>query len=465
MLSLRRRLVLAHLGAVLAIVAAAALLGWWQLSLSVRGQLDGALLALAETEAVMLVETKGQPIHIHEAAPGTAPPSLVRLDRLVQIVDGSGKVLSRSANLGVASLPAPAELLEQLAEGQVVYQTLPHVSEEPLRMVSVPARVGGRLFGVQVAGSLDDANHLLHSAVLLFTGLGAALLAAVGAVGMVLARKIFGAVDDIALKARRIGEANLDERLPHSGEDDEIGHLVGTLNDMLDRLEQTFEVQRRFTADASHELRSPLSRLRTEIEVTLRRPRDAADYVATLRSCLEEVGRMTSLVEELLMLARLDAGQEHAPPEPVALDVLAEEVRQRLAAAAREREVRVLLETGEPVSARVAHGPAILVLANLLDNAIKFSPRGAQVIVRAGREGDAASLSVADEGPGIPGEELPRLFDRFYRGAGARAESVEGIGLGLALAQSVARAYGGRVSAANRPGGGAVFTVVFPLAG
>jgi two-component system OmpR family sensor kinase len=324
--------------------------------------------------------------------------------------------------------------------------------------------VNGRQFAVQVAGSLDDVDQVVHSAALLFAGMAVALLAAVGLAGSAVTRRVFGAIDGIAQQARRIGEANLDERLPHPGTDDEMGHLVDTLNEMLERLEGTFDTQRRFTADASHELRSPLSRLRTEIEITLRRPRDVPDYVATLRSCLEEVERLTMLVEELLMLARLDAGEERGPVEPVALNVLAEDAVRRTGASARDRQVEIVLDIVTRVAARVAPAPASLVLANLLDNAIKFSPPGGKVTVRVAADGDDAVMSVADEGPGIADADLPFLFDRFYRGASARAGTIAGVGLGLALSQAIVRAYGGRITAANGPVRGALLTVSLPLA-
>jgi two-component system OmpR family sensor kinase len=243
-----------------------------------------------------------------------------------------------------------------------------------------------------------------------------------------------------------------------------MGHLVDTLNAMLERLERTFDTQRRFTADASHELRSPLSRLRTEIEITLRRPRDVQDYVVTLRSCLDEVERLTMLVEELLMLARLDAGEERGPVEPMALNVLAEDAVRRMRGPARDRQVEIVLDIVTRVAARVAPAPASLVLANLLDNAVKFSPPGGKVTVRVAADGDAAVLSVADEGPGIADADLPFLFDRFYRGASARAGTIAGVGLGLALSQAIVRAYGGRIAATNGPVHGALLTVSLPLA-
>jgi len=464
MLSLRRRLALIHWVAIVVIVASAAAAGWWQLSRSVQGQLDAALLALAETEAGMLADAHGEGVRVHEAPAGSAPPSLARLDRLVQIVDASGHVLARSANLGGGALPVTPWLRTQLAAGETVFETLPHASEEPLRMVSVPTLVNGRQFAVQVAGSLDDVDHVVHSAALLFAGMAVALLAAVGLAGTAVTRRVFGAIDGIAQQAHRICEMNLDERLPHPGTDDEMGHLVDTLNDMLERLERTFDTQRRFTADASHELRSPLSRLRTEIEITLRRPRDVQDYVTTLRSCLEEVERLTMLVEALLMLARLDAGEERGPVEPMALNVLAEDAVRRMGASARDRQVEIVLDVVTRVAARVAPAPASLVLANLLDNAVKFSPPGGKVTVRVAAEGSDAVLSVADDGPGIADADLPFLFDRFYRGAGARAGTIAGVGLGLALSQAIVRAYGGRIEAANGPERGALLTVFLPLA-
>ncbi len=465
MISFQRRLLLVHLAVIVAIVTGAALAAWWQLSVSVHRQLDAALLALAETEAGMLLEGKGQPIRVHETPVGNAPPSLVRLDRLVQIVDAKGEVLARSANLGVTRLPAPPTLLNRLAEGETVFETLPHFSEEPLRMVTVPVHApNAPAVAVQVAGSLDDVNHVLDSATRLFVGLAFALLAAVGTAGAMLTRRVFHAIDNIVKQARRIGNTNLDERLPHPGTSDDIGKLVDTLNDMLDRLEHAFDAQRHFTADASHELRSPLSRLRTEIEVTLRRERSNEDYVETLRSCLEDVERLTLLVEELLMLARLDAGQERGMPDAVLVVELVEDSVRRVHSAAQERQVKLVTEAGPAQAVKVARGPASLALANLLDNAIKFSPLGTLVDISWTVEHGNVVLKVADHGLGIPQNELPHLFDRFYRGSGARAGTVEGTGLGLALSKAIVQAYGGRIDVESAPLSGAIFRVRLPLA-
>lgn len=459
----RRRLLLVHLMAVVLIVTCAAAAGWWLLSQSVLGQLDAALLALGETEAGLLVEGSPEAIHVHEPRPGTAPPSLVRLDRLVQIIDANGAVLARSNNLGAGTLPVSADLLKNLERGQTVFDTLPHASEEPLRMVSVPVRLGEHRYAVLVAGSLDDAERTLDSAALLFGGLAVALLLALAAAGAILTGRLFGTVERIAAQARRISDASLGERLAHPGSDDEIGQLVQTLNSMLGRLQRAFELQRNFTANAAHEIRSPLSRLRTEIELSLRRPRTAEEHVATLQSCLEEVVGLTSMVEELLQLARLDAGQESRQPESVALDALTREAMARWEGSAAARGIQLILHAPQTVQARVGERAALLVLNNLLDNAIKFSAPDSAVELRVSAEAGGATLEVLDRGPGIASADQDQLFERFYRGRASRQGQTSGAGLGLAIVRSVLDGYGATITLNNRNDGlGAACRLHFP---
>lgn len=466
MFSFQRRLILAHWAVILIVVTGVAFTAWWELSRIAHRQLDAALLALAETEAGMLHASLGQPIRVHEKPTGTAPPSLVRLDRLVQIVDAQGDVLARSANLGTTRLPSSPVLLGRLAQGETVFETLQNFSEEPLRMVSLPVHTepGAPPLVIQVAGSLDDVNRILESAVVLFVGLAIALLLAVGTAGAMLTQRVFRAIDNIVKQARRIGDNNLDERLPHPGTSDDIGKLVDTLNDMLDRLEHAFDMQRRFTADASHELRSPLSRLRTELEVTLRRERSREEYVETLHSCVEEVGRLTQMVEELLMLARLDAGQDQGMQEAMPVAELVRACVQRVTPAAQDRGIVLTTQPGTHQPVQIARAPAALALTNLLDNAVKFSPAGTAVEIAWSTEHGDAILQVSDHGPGLPAAELPHIFERFYRGARARASETPGTGLGLALSQAIVQAHGGRIDVANALEGGLIFRISLPLA-
>lgn len=469
MLSFRRRLALLHVVVVTTVLAVAATLTYLSLVTALRAQLDGALLALAEQEASILAASPGLPVAVHEPGTTAAPPPYARLDRLVQIIGPRGEVLARSANLGAASLPNEAALLARLARGETVFEHLAF-GDEPTRRVSVPVH-GGRALAVQVAGSLDDVDHAVASAGWVFLVMSLVLVVVLTTAGAQLTGRVFGAVDDIVRQARRIGGRTLAERLPHPGTRDEIGRLIDTLNDMLARLEHAFEAQRRFTADASHELRSPLSRLRTELEITLRRPRGADEYVQALRSGLEDVARLTALVEELLTLARLDAGQDSAPVAPVAIGPIVEAVVRRARPAAQARGMTLSLagtdDSGADAleanaAARVPRELLMLVATNLVENAVKYGAAGGSVLVSVVARPDGTELVVEDDGPGLPAEERERVFERFYRGAAARAADIEGTGLGLALCDLIVRAAGGRIEVGVSRWGGARFSVHLP---
>ncbi len=464
-LGFKARLSLWHIVVVALILALAALGSNWALSRLVRGQVDEALVALARTEAAAIAADAGQPVHIHETPPGTGTPSFVRLDKFVQIVALDGRVVARSGTLGTARLPTPTSLRERVRAGEAVFQTVEDFGEEPIRMVSLPITAAAEAYVVQVATSLDDARAVLRAARWLFLVIALAILGAVVATGALLARRALRPIDEIVRQARRIGESSLAERLPHPRSQDEIGRLVETLNDMLARIEQSFEVQRRFTADASHELRSPLSRLRAELEVTLRRPRDRTEYEEALRSCLEEVERLSWLTEELLGLARLDAGEgRQVPGGAVPLTPLVEEAVRRLTPEAERRDIALVAKPCPPLSVKAAPGAASLAVANVLDNAVKFSPAGGRVTVSVFAEGGEAVVTVADTGPGVLPDEIPRLFERFHRGSAARSAEAPGIGLGLAISRALVEGQGGWISVESSPGEGATFSIRLPLA-
>jgi len=345
-----------------------------------------------------------------------------------------------------------------------VFGTVGNFGEEPIRMVLVPVTVGPHHYAIQVAMSLDDAHAVLQAGRWLVLTMSVVILAGIGFTTAWLTRRALRPIDRVVTRARRIGEANLADRLPHPGTQDEIGRLVETLNDMLGRLERSFEVQRRFTADASHELRSPLSRLRAELEVTLRRPRETGDYEETLRSCLDEVERVQSLIEELLALARIDARQEPETPEPVPVSeiVAAAVAAVRPKAAKRSIDVTIdrpteLLVTTAPMAAQVA-------LANILDNAVKFSPPGGQVRIVVSAANREAVIAVSDCGPGVAPEEAAQLFERFYRGKASRSAGAPGVGLGLAISRALVERQGGRISVDARAEAGATFSVRLPRA-
>lgn len=467
-LTLKTRLTLWHAAAVAVILAIAAGSADWWLARAVEAQIDAALVALAETEAASALDS-GQPgelrVHLHDRVSSTGTPTLRRLDKLVQVVDANGTVLARSATLGTAALPAPPSLLSRLAGGQITIETVADFGGEPLRLVSLPIEVEGRFrYALQVATSLSPARAFLRSARLLFLLASCLILVGVVVTGRLLAGRALAPVDRLVARARTIGATTLHDRLPHPGARDELARLVTTLNEMLDRIEHGFDAQRRFTADASHELRSPLSRLRAELEITLRHRRDAADYERVLRSCLEEVERLVRLTDELLTLARLDAGEsKDAPRVATEVNAVIDATMQHLASAAEKRGVRLVRKLGDDVHVNVAPSFLALVVGNLVDNALKFSPPGTEVTVTTARGNGDAILTVSDSGPGIPADEVSRVFDRFYRGRTAGSPDAEGVGLGLAIVRSVVEAHGGRVAVESREGRGATFAVRLPL--
>jgi two-component system OmpR family sensor kinase len=464
-LGFKTRLWLGHVAVLALLLAIAAVGADWALRRLVLGQvIDDAILSLASTEAAALQVDSTQPARVHEMGPGGGPPSFVRLDKFVQIIDLDGNVVARSVTLGTARLPAPQTLLTRLRQGETVFATVTDFGEEPVRMVSLPVDAGRGRYGIQVAMSLDDAYAVLTAGRWLFLGMSVVILSAIGLTGAGLARRALRPIDEIVTQARRIGEANLTERLPHPGTRDEISRLAETLNEMLERLELGFEAQRRFTADASHELRSPISRLRAELEVTLRRPRTPGEYEETLRSCLEEVHRVQALIEELLELARIDSHQEPGPPKPVTVREIVEGAMAAVRPAAAQRGVGLGVEAAPDVLVNTAAGAAKVALANILDNAVKFSPVGGKVTVAVTAVAEEAVIAVSDTGPGVSPDDAQRLFERFYRGKASRATEVPGFGLGLAISRALIERHGGRISVETPANKGATFSVHLPRA-
>jgi len=269
----------------------------------------------------------------------------------------------------------------------------------------------------------------------------------------------------MADRARTITAERLSERLPVENPGDEVGRLAVVFNETLARLEQSFDRLRRFTADASHELRTPLTALRTVGEVGLREPRDPAAYREVIGSMLEEVDRVTRLVESLLLLSRADAGQVPLRREPLEVSALVREVAERLGVLAEEKRVRVSVEA--PPSPGVQGDPTLLrqALENLLDNAIRLSPEGGTVRIAVRDAGGALAIEVGDEGPGIAPEHRARVFDRFYRVDEARSRDRGGAGLGLAIAWWAVEAHGGRIELESEVGKGSTFRIVLPREG
>ncbi len=286
------------------------------------------------------------------------------------------------------------------------------------------------------------------------------VLAALG--GSLMARRLLRPVDLMAARAGKISAENLSSRLPVENPGDEFGRMAGVINRMLSRLEEAFERLRRFTADASHELRTPLTVIQSVGEVALQENLDAAAYRDRIGSMLEDVARLSRLVDSLLTLTRADAGALSMCRKEIDAARLAAQAVEDMRPLAEEKGQNLTLSAEGPLLVRADEATLRLALVNLLDNAIKYTPPSGAIAVKLRVRDNETLIEVTDNGPGIPIEHADRIFDRFYRVDQSRSGQAGGAGLGLAIAKWAVEANGGRIELENREAGGSTFRLVLP---
>ena len=310
--------------------------------------------------------------------------------------------------------------------------------------------------GHNVAAELAE----LHGSTVKLALVGSVILALGLAGGWWLAARAIRPIADISAAAQKISTGDLSQRIATTDHTSELGQLAHTLNDTFARLEKSFAQQAQFTSDAAHELRTPVSVILTQTQSTLKRERTAAEYKETVEACERAATRMRRLTESLLQLARLDAGQEPLRREAFDLATVVKNCAALITPLAEARGITVQTET----SAASCTGDAdrlAQVITNLLNNAINYNQDGGDIRVRTFSENNSAVLTVADSGVGISAEDLPRVFERFYRGDKSRTGSGNA-GLGLAICQAIVGAHGGELSVASELGVGTTFTVRLP---
>jgi heavy metal sensor kinase len=379
---------------------------------------------------------------------------------LVRVFDVRGAIVAATTDVPLDDA-RQAELVAAALRGSEAFTDL-WFEHERLRVVTTPIRAGGAFVGVlQVGQSPDDVDEALAEVISVLAATApVALVVAVGA-GYYLAGSALRPVTRITDLAASIGGDDLHARLDLPLPDDEVGRLARTFDGMLARIEDAFERQKQFTGDAAHELRTPLSLMRSQIDLALARPRSNAEYQAALRALDGDLARLTGLVSTLLTLARADAGRLTVEREPFDLAATVALVLDQYAAVAAERGVALREATGPtPVSAD--EDLLVQALVNLLDNALRHTPAGGTVTAGCRRAGDAAELWVVDTGEGIPSHYQPRVFDRFYRVHPASAGQSGGAGLGLAICLAIAQAHGGTIAIDSAPGAGTRITLRFP---
>jgi signal transduction histidine kinase len=403
-------------------------------------------------------------------------------DRFYQFLDPHGRLDPRLPRFGGEPLHISPNALKNAAEGYATFETVPSNGRFPVRVLTFPVAQHGQIVNVlQVGMSLEGLYMARQHFLWTLAALVPLALVLAGGGGWLLARRALRPVDQMTTTARRIEAEHLGKRLDGAEVDDELGRLARTLNEMLARLEAAFAQVRRFSADASHELKTPLTVLKGEIEVALRNPRDPAEYQRVLGSVLEEVESMAHLVDDLLLLSRADAGALRWEKQAVELDRLVEEVAKEGEVLGRGKHVQVKIQGLEPLVVRGDGQRLKQLLRNLVDNGVKYTPAGGQVAlslqavkgkapepnskfeIRNSKSPDWAEIEVRDTGIGIAPEALPRIFERFYRVDPARSRETGGAGLGLCIAKTIAEAHGGSIGVESTPGSGSTFTVQLPL--
>ena len=430
-------------------------------------ELNRSISSVASIQAASLADGTNGGMHFHEwdLTPEEAA-SVSGLIRYAQVWQTDGVSLLRSRYM-MSDLPSDAETLARADAGELIWMDQ-QFEGSPIRTLFYPLDrlgEGHEAHVLQIAAPLVARNEMLGRAGYFLILLTALLAGATFAGSWWLAGSAIRPIHEVIDQAEAIGGGSLDRGIQAYAETLEYQRLVEVLNTMLGRIHRAFESQRRFTADASHELRSPLTAMRGEIEVALRRPREPDEYVRVLDSTLEEVMRLSKLTEDLLTLARSDAGALTPQREVSDTVEIVTRMVDRLRPRAEEKGIDLIMDAPESLSALLDPGLLGQCVWNLTDNALRFADQGGHVRVAVSERSDELVLEVDDDGPGLGDLDTSSPFERFFRADEARSRGPEtaGTGLGLAIVKAAAEAHGGHATAENRSEGGARFTVRFPL--
>jgi heavy metal sensor kinase len=384
-------------------------------------------------------------------------------ERIIRVTAENNRTIYASRNANALSPPLPVDFSDRSVETPPAHRWENAPSGERLQVVAIGYRPpNGSRYIVEVGASESEISSALGG-LLLTLAIGFPVFIGLTSIGAYnLLGRALRPVDEIVRSAERITLRNLSQRLSVPETGDEVQRLSLALNRMIQRLDESYQVTSRFSADASHELRTPLTIMRGELEALLKLDNLGEEEAQQIGSVLEEVDRLTAIVEGLLAISRLEAGETQLSKDPVDLSRLASTTVEQMVPLADEKSLTLVCEASPDVMVEANEVRLKQVVVNLLDNAIKYTPEGGRITVRATVEGAEAVLEVTDNGIGISAEALPHVFKRFYRSEQVQARRARGTGLGLSMVHSILEAHGGRVVVESREGEGSTFRVRLP---
>ncbi len=468
MLSLRVKLTLYYLAILTAILLIFGISIYAYLVRSLLMTIDDSLAYQVRKIERNMAISAGADVPDHQPMPDDDQGQILQLSpQVTQIIDEQGRITDELVYPSNEKLPVDMAALMKVKVGETHFESIRLVSGEQIRVATrrVKDHEGDGTYFVRLGQSLESMQKARRR-LLIILGLAVPVALILGSYGgLLLANQALRPVDRMTRAAEQIGAGDLTERVPAPAKMDEIGRLAATFNHMISRLQAAFERQRQFTSDASHELRTPLAVMRGDIEVALRRERPPEEYRRVLTSNLEEIVRLSRLVEDLLMLARADSGRIELRREAVDLNTICQQMAEYISPLAQQRDQSLSYNgPGAEVKVNVDVHRIKQLLLNLLDNAIKYTDFGGRVMLGLKIDDKDAVISVADSGRGIPPEDLPHIFERFFRRSKTTSDrSAMGFGLGLSIVKWIVDAHGGKIEARSQVGKGTTFLVRLPL--
>jgi heavy metal sensor kinase len=471
--SLRVKLTVYYLAILSAVLLLFGVAIYFYLSRSLLTTIDQALAFQVEKIEVGIAVGAGADMSNHPLMqdPEAQGDLLPLAPHIYQIINEQGKITDGGMTTLKDHLPVDADELMKLEVGKTIFSSVRLKSGESLRVATrrVKDYDGDGTYFIRLGQSLSAMESARRRALLVL-GIAIPLALLLGSFGgLLLANQALSPVDRITSVAEQIANGDLTERVPmpasSAAKMDEIGRLAATFNHMISRLQAAFERQKQFTSDASHELRTPLAVMRGDMEIALRRERSPQEYQRVLGSNLEEIVRLTRLIEDLLMLARADSGRVELRCEPVDLNKLCQQMTDYISPLAEQRQ-QVLSYDSENADVYINADLQRIkqMLLNLLDNAIKYTEPGGNITLGLKIEGNQAVITVADTGRGIPTEDLPHIFERFFRRSAKTSDrSAAGFGLGLSIVKWIVESHNGQIETISQQGQGTTFIVKLPL--